>query len=384
MKKKLFLTVFILASIQAMASRSFPLQAPGEGQLLQPLQADEGPDGNLYVFDQADAFFKVYSPNGKYLHRFGGKGEGPGQVMRSSVRFSFTRDGKSLLWTEFSDGHFWLTVYCLADHKIRTIPVKMNRKGRYILSGVADAGERSYVLEYIKSIVPCQQADLFYYGEEIGLMHINEQGIVLAEMAKIRNEYGVSLGNDGGDVSLPFVPEFCWALSKDKRILLGDGLAPRLAVLDLSGKRITAISLAVPGPRPVSGNMLDAWRKMRRRQFTDRTNKLAWFDRFGKVIDSYKKSIYPRVPCFDDLRITPEGNLLLKDYNWREDRQNVYRLLSAQGRELAVCHTPRAILAVSKHFILYKEIDENDDETLVALPRQDSEAADLLGLKLVD
>jgi hypothetical protein len=376
--------MLVLASMHSLAAKSIPLQAPGEGQLLQPSVADEGPDGNLYVFDQADSFFKVFSPQGKYLFRFGGKGEGPGQVMRSSVQFSFARDGKSLLWTEFSDGHFWLTVYNLADRKVRTIPVKMNRKGRYVLSGVADSGERTYILKYIKNIAPRQQANHFYYGMEEGLLRIDEQGTILAEMEKARVESSVSLGNDGGDVTLPFVPVYRWALTRDKWILFGDGLASMLKVLDLAGKRTGTISLAMPGPKPVSGGMLDEWREMRRRQFTDRTNNMAWFDRFGKVIDSYKKSIHTRVPCFGDLRITPEGNLLFEDYNLQEDRQNVYRLLSGQGKELAVCHTPRAILTVSKHFILYKESDENDDETLVALPRQGSEAADLMRLKNVD
>lgn len=381
MKKSIFFFVMILTAMLVLAQRPFPLQAPGEGQLLQPSRADEGPDGNLYIFDQADSFFKVYSPEGKYLYRFGGKGEGPGQIMRPYVEFIFSRNGRSLLWTEYADGHFWLTIYSLADRKIKTITVQMNRKGRYVLSGVADVGDRTYILQYIKSVVPRQQADLFFYGVEEGLLRIDEQGNILAEMEKVRSEDAVSLGNDGGAVSLPFVPVYCWELTKDNRIVMGDGLAPRLAVLDLAGKRTGAISLAVPGPKPVNGGMLDEWREMRRRQFTDRKNELAWFERFGRVINSYRKSIYSQVPCFGDFRVTPEGNLLFADYNWLEDKQNVYRLLSGQGKELAVCKTPRVVLAVSKHFILYKEIDENDDEALMVLPRQGSEMADLLKLK---
>ena len=30
-----------------------------EGELVYPSQAEEGPDGNIYVYDAVDAFFKV-------------------------------------------------------------------------------------------------------------------------------------------------------------------------------------------------------------------------------------------------------------------------------------------------------------------------------------
>ena len=45
----------------------------GDGFLAYPRHAQEGPDGNIYVFDWSDFYIKVYSPEGKYLRRIGGK-----------------------------------------------------------------------------------------------------------------------------------------------------------------------------------------------------------------------------------------------------------------------------------------------------------------------
>ncbi len=46
----------------------------GDSMLIYPQQVEEGPDGNIYVYDLADAFIKVYSPEGKFLRKIGGKG----------------------------------------------------------------------------------------------------------------------------------------------------------------------------------------------------------------------------------------------------------------------------------------------------------------------
>ncbi|MGB2907166.1 MAG: hypothetical protein WBB73_08690, partial [Candidatus Aminicenantaceae bacterium] len=45
-----------------------------EGELIFPRQIAEGPDGNIYIYDQSDAFIKVFSAKGRYLRKMGGEG----------------------------------------------------------------------------------------------------------------------------------------------------------------------------------------------------------------------------------------------------------------------------------------------------------------------
>ena len=78
----LILGLLILAGF-AFGQEAFQIGTLGEeGELIYPRQIAEGPDGNIYVYDQSDAFIKVYSPEGRYLRAFGGEGQGPGEIQR--------------------------------------------------------------------------------------------------------------------------------------------------------------------------------------------------------------------------------------------------------------------------------------------------------------
>ena len=50
--------------------------------LVYPGIYKEGPDGLIYVADFKDYYIKVFSPDGEFLRKFGGRGEGPGQIKR--------------------------------------------------------------------------------------------------------------------------------------------------------------------------------------------------------------------------------------------------------------------------------------------------------------
>lgn len=98
----------------------------GDGMLVYPRQIGEGPDGNIYVYDLADAYIKVYSPEGKFLRRIGGKGQGPGEIQRpEGASFGFTLDEK-LFFAEFIRGHPWITFMELSGEFSRVL--KFERK----------------------------------------------------------------------------------------------------------------------------------------------------------------------------------------------------------------------------------------------------------------
>ena len=93
----------------------------GDGMLIYPRQVEEGPDGNIYAYDLADAYIKVYSPEGKFLRKIGGKGQGPGEIQRpEGASFGFTPDEK-LFFTEFFGGHPWITFMELSGEFIKVL-----------------------------------------------------------------------------------------------------------------------------------------------------------------------------------------------------------------------------------------------------------------------
>ena len=98
-----------------------------EGELISPGQVLEGPDGNIYVSDYRDYFIKVYSPQGKFLRKMGGKGEGPGEIKRMG-KFGFTWNKKYLFFTEFFNGHPWITLMHLSGQFHKVIKIKHTKR----------------------------------------------------------------------------------------------------------------------------------------------------------------------------------------------------------------------------------------------------------------
>ena len=96
-----------------------------EGELIFPRQIAEGPDGNIYVYDQQDAFIKVYSPSGKFIRKLGGRGQGPGEIQRvEGVSFGFMPDG-NLYFTEYFAGHPWITLMDKSGELIKVIHINI-------------------------------------------------------------------------------------------------------------------------------------------------------------------------------------------------------------------------------------------------------------------
>src|SRR4030042_2170663 len=97
--------LFVLSNGFSPAQEVIVLGGPGQGsELGTPGNIREGRDGNISVYDQADAFIKVYSPKGEFVRKLAGEGQGPGEIQRrGGGAFGFTPDGK-LFFTDFFSG----------------------------------------------------------------------------------------------------------------------------------------------------------------------------------------------------------------------------------------------------------------------------------------
>lgn len=88
---------------------------------------DVADDGSIFVFEAADAQFRVYSPDGELLRRIGRRGEGPGEF-RSAPRFGIHGD---TLWAIESFGRrislFHLDGTVISTAPIQAITVPMQR-----------------------------------------------------------------------------------------------------------------------------------------------------------------------------------------------------------------------------------------------------------------
>ena len=112
-----------------------------------------------------------------------------------------------------------------------------------------------------------------------------------------------------------------------------------------------------------------------------RSRNIDWYNRLGKVIEKYKKSIHKVKPNLSGLSFTPEGNILLAGQGNKETRSTEYWLLDEKGQTLTRINTAAMGIKISPHFIFFGTVDEEYIVKTYALKRQGDEAS---GLKQVE
>ena len=348
----------------------------GDGFLIYPRHIQEGPDGNIYVFDWGDSFIKVYSPEGKYLRRIGGEGQGPGEVQRADgANFGFTPD-KKLYFTEYIRGHRWITFMELSGEFIKVLTPKINE-----LFGIGESvslEDGSFLMEFSFNSSPEMKKDYFLYKDPQSLLRIAPEGEIASEI--IRREYFTMISSigDGATSGLPFTPVFQWVPFNDGTVLFTDGLNTRFKVYDYQGKLVREIATDLPPPEKVTSRDLNAWRKLREEYMMVRNPD--WYNRFGRVIEKYKKSLYDK-PNLDEFTLTPEGNILVAGPTDYEDTEGDFWLLDETGKTLAHIEAPVGGLRISRHFIFFYTSDEDMNIYIHCAKRKGSEKNDFLRVK---
>jgi hypothetical protein len=348
----------------------------GDGFLAYPRHTKEGPDGNIYVFDWGDFYIKVFSPEGMYLRRIGGKGQGPGEVQRADgANFGFTPDGK-LYFTEFIRGHRWITFMDLSGEFKKVLSLEVSET--FGISNSYTLKDGGFLVHLSFMSAPDMKKDYFLYKDPRVLARIDSEGRIVSEI--IRTEFFTQISSigDGGTSWLPYRPRFLWIPFKNDTVIFTDGMSKKFKVYDYKGKLIREIETELPKPQKVTNKDLNAWRKRREESFADRDP--SWYNRFGRVIEKYKKSLYDK-PNMDGISSTPDGNILVEGSEDFEETEENYWLLDDNGKILAQMKIAGSWLRIDKNFILFHTSDEDGNILVHCLKRQGSEKDDFLRIK---
>ncbi len=373
-RKKGFLifgVVLLSIVVFALEEEPFALGPLGEeGELVFPTQVEEGPEGNIYVYDEVDAFIKVYSPEGKFIRKFGGEGQGPGEIQRAGgVHFGFLPAG-DLYFTEFLGGHRWITVTNLSGELLKTIDIEIPEVFGVLDSQALEDG--SFLLELAYSFIPESKGDYFFYHTPHELVRIDPKGRVISSIKRTANVTRISFSDDGADAPVPFTPVFAWIPFGWNRVLFSDGLSKKWSVFDYEGGLIAELETPLPEPEKATRKDLDTWRE----GWKEMVNK-DWYRRFGTVVDKYDKSIYERRPNLGSMSSTPEGNILVAGAAEYGHEYLDYWLLDKKGRILVRGQTAAASIDIMPSFVFYTMRDEEDNLQLYVLKRKGSETKDL-------
>ncbi len=374
---KLIFIIFMLISTALRGEKVITIgQAGTEGEIAFPRQVAEGPDGNIYVYDQADALIKVYSSAGDYLRKIGGKGQGPGEIQRAEgVSFGFTADGR-LFFTEFFGGHPWITVVKLDGELDRVI--KPQVKEFFGISRAVALPGGNFLIELVFLGQPEKEKDYFYHRSLREIALLDSEGRILSRIKQTNHITRISYVHDGADSPIPYTPMFLWCPYDESSVLFSEGLETNIQVIDYSGKLVRKIETSLPKAEKVTSKDLDEWRKRRREMTQSRDPD--WWARFGKVIEKYKKSIYPYKPTIWEINRTPRGRFLIASRRESDDARARYWLMDKDGKQLLKVDTSVWIMGISPSFIFLGQVDEDGIPSIRALRRQGKEEEDLLRL----
>lgn len=367
------LIIYVFTLFPAVCAESISLGSfNGDGQIYKPIYVREGPKEQIFVYDVGDKYIKVFSKIGAFIGRFGGKGEGPGDIKASNVSFSFSLDGNNLLWTDYR-GLPWITVQPLDGRKSHVISIR-NQTGPFGLLGVRELSDDGYLVAIIKEGMPKRSKANFMYMHEKVLLKIDRNGTILDQFVMRTVPYGISFTNDGGAITLPFQPEYLWDVDENGQIIFTDGLSRKLLKTDPQTKQECSILLDMDEPQPLTTSSHDRWRDKTKKEWIKEDGE--WYERFGKVIEKYDSPIFKTVPCCSDLMITAEGNLLIKDYDMEDSETTSWQYLTEDGKRIVRFSIKGDLYGISKNYILYS-IDSDDDRSAYAFLRKDSEGKDI-------
>lgn len=342
-----------------------------DGELIYPSSVKEGLDGNIYVSDSKDYYIKVYTSEGKYLFRMGGKGEGPGQMKRMGD-FGFNKNKKLLYFSEFFGGHSWITYMKLNGLFDSVLKLKINvRFGLdkiYYIQGNKFIAEINYIGKIRK------REKYFEYTYPKAVVVIDKTGNIIKTVIKKTYIHSISMIEDGADLTIPYIPKFLW-VKIDKGIAFTDGLSNELKLIDFNGKEIKKISIPVSLPKRVTDDDLDRWRNKLKEIFKIR-NK-TWYDRYGKVVNKYKKSIYEYKPVLGEMSMTEKGNILIGSSTESSGKARRFCLLTIDGKMIFSFSKKISDLRVSKHYVFFKTEDEDENVNVNFIRRLGTEQEDL-------
>lgn len=383
MKYIAFILVTLALIWPCAAKEYFTLgEQEGDGEVLAPKGVKEGPDGNIYVYDLRVAFIKVFSPQGNFLRKMGGKGQGPGEIQRTDdVSFNFTYDGKLLYFTEYFTGHRWITFMELSGKFHHVLKLKM--KQNYAIDNSIQLKDGSFLAQVSFLCQSQPKQDYYLYRCPKALMIISPPGELVSEILRTNNLERISMIPFGGDLGIPYAPLFQWALLKNDSIVFTEGLTQVFKIYDMKGKITGEIKTPVPEPQLVTDKDLENWRQRTKNRF--RRNE-SWFNEFGRVVYKYDKSVHKKKANISAISSTPDGNLLIAGIWNPGKKSSPYWLINLEGHTVKNFEMSDSIyiLSISSHFIFAWSSDEDDNPLILCFKRKGTEVEDLTRLTRLD
>lgn len=326
-----------------------------ESLLYRPSQFTMDEEGWFYVYDSGDHCLVVYDPTGRFSHRFGREGQGPGEFRYP--RIQCVENGIITLWdpslrrvTRFSTDGVFQDVYT----------VKISRG--YTLSGFYYISEDRQLLLSSNYDMNSREGPINSAGATV--IDASGDTIWTVETPKINTGYmaNMKLGDREYEIPMPYpyspYPYACYYCGLG--IVLGGDWKPELEIFDLDGTLKRRVRIAMP-PEPVSEEDRQSVNGYYERLVSEAE------DRMKESMESQWKAIRfskYKAPWMDaevdDAGFIWLGMTEAYDYALRMKEGVRYRLLSPEGEYLGITRRPPGMTTKVRFGTLLANLTDQD------------------------
>jgi hypothetical protein len=345
-------------------------------ELISPGQIVEGPDSNIYVYDEKDAYIKVFSPSGKLFRTIAGYGEGPGYIKRKdAVNFGFTTS-ECIYISEYFGGHRWISIL-KKDGSFQEVVNPDLSNTMYGVEQIVALKSGSYIIEFSFLSFFKKRGNFFLHSSPQIIYHMDSKGHLLSKIKETNFLKRISYFKRGADLGLPYTPSSIWTPYEKDTILFTDGMDNVFYILDYKGKIMGHINTELPVVPFISDKDLKKWSRYVKNEMSKNQSGKEWYKKFGKVIEDYRNPVYKKKPYIHSIDRTPAGNFLVSSQTEPGTNYRNFWLLNQEGKILSFSNVNISEIQISSHYIFLKKRDADENIMVYYLKRNKDEKIDL-------
>lgn len=313
--------------------------------------------GNMYTNEGNHKICK-YSPDGNLLVKMGRKGEGPGDIKRLGF-FTIHPVTNIVYVTEYTNGNKWISKFSPGGKFLGTWNCDLDWKKWSGLSFIAiDSKKYVYVTAFKLTVRRCK--DFRIGSKEISLLKFSPGGKQLKEIHKFRSDsYAEKFRK--GNITLPFLNVFRWALYKDM-IIIQETQNCFLSVLDTEGNFIKKIPLPFKKEK-VTDEDKDRWIKYLK-SFDEIRKGLAR----GYIDLKYWRKYMPFPefkPIGYGMLIDPDGYIYIRKFVEYGTKEDIWVRIDISGGEHSILKIDKGYFYFRENFVFVSEYDEEEGEYVI-------------------
>jgi len=370
MNRRFYLMIFFIVVFLPMGILSGDFQFSLENYLLDddPYSEclKEGKNGNIYVSDKQTYFIRVFSPAGKYLYSFGGKGDGPGKFMRWFGNYDIGPGGE-IGQVDFINGNRRITRFTSEGRLIESVSIKdpMKTGGMAIFS----RNDGDFIVLLTGSMIMEKHRNLFYLGGSNSFSILDRKGMLKETLHEDKTFYSFSDNANGRWPNIPYQNMILSAYSPSRDTLALQKMADdQVTIINLKTRKTLRISNGFK-LSPLTKQDIDTW-------IEDQKSENPHYN-YNDLIPYFKKfrangiGFNPNKPIVDRIFFNAEGELFIS-YNDKKKKKYTVNKLSSDNKHIGMKVLDRIPAFIGKERVYYLIYHEEEETYTVEVKTSDN------------